>query len=218
VIWVGTDDGNIQLTQDGGKTWTNMTNRIGGLPKESWIQQIKTSRYNAGDAWVVANNYRHGDFDAYIYRTRDYGKTWERVVDGNKVKGYALSVLQDPVQPKLIFTGTENGLWVSIDEGKTWKQWQNGFPPVPTFDLAIQERDGDLAIATFGRGIWIMDDIRPLRKAAATAGLNANLMLFDMADALQVQGSLAAMGTGSEGDAAYEAPNRRLVLHIFPCL
>ncbi len=206
VIWVGTDDGNVQLTRDGGKTWTNLTPSIKGLPKESWIPQIQASRYNAAEAWVVANNYRQGDFAPYVYRTKDFGKTWERVLDEKKVKGYALCILQDPVQPKLVFAGTENGLWVSIDEGKTFTQFKNAYPSVSTMDLAIQERESDLAIATFGRGIWILDDIKPLRKIAAQ-GIK-DLMLFDPAMAVDVKGSLAPVGVEFAADATYEAPNR----------
>ncbi len=206
VIWVGTDDGNVQLTRDGGKTWTNLTPSIKGLPKESWIPQIQASRYNAAEAWVVANNYRQGDFAPYVYRTKDFGKTWERVLDEKKVKGYALCILQDPVQPKLVFAGTENGLWVSIDEGKTFTQFKNAYPSVSTMDLAIQERESDLAIATFGRGIWILDDIKPLRKIAAQ-GIK-DVMLFDPAMAVDVKGSLAPVGVEFAADATYEAPNR----------
>ncbi len=206
VIWVGTDDGNVQLTRDGGKTWTNLTPNIKGLPKESWIPQIQASRYNAGEAWVVANNYRQGDFAPYIYRTKDFGKTWERILDDKKAKGYALCVLQDPVQPKLLFAGTENGLWVSIDEGKTFTQFKNGYPSVSTMDLALQEREADLAIATFGRGIWILDDIKPLRKLAAE-GMK-DFMLVEATQAVDVLGRLKAVGIEFAADATYEAQNR----------
>ncbi|MFM6975234.1 MAG: VPS10 domain-containing protein [Sphingobacteriaceae bacterium] len=207
VIWVGTDDGNVQLTRDGGKTWVNLTSKILGLPKESWIPQIQASRYNAAEAWVVANNYRQGDFGAYIFRTKDFGKTWERVVDNTKVKGYALCVLQDPAEPKLVFAGTENGLWVSLDEGKTFSQWKNDYPSVSTMDLAIQEREADLAIATFGRGIWILDDIKPLRKLAAQ-GLSKDFFVIEPSTAVEVKGRLAAVGIEFQGDATYEATNR----------
>jgi photosystem II stability/assembly factor-like uncharacterized protein len=190
IIWVGTDDGNVQLTQNGGKAWTNLTLNIKGLPKESWIAQIRASRYSKGEAWLVANNYRKGDFNPYIYRTKDFGKTWERMVDATKVKGYALTVLQDPVEPKLVFAGTENGLWISIDEGKSWTQMKNGFPSVSTMDLAIQERESALIIGTFGRAIWILDDLISLRKIAA--GMKKDFTLFPVNDAVQVKGLFIA--------------------------
>src|SRR5688572_3705606 len=183
VIWVGTDDGNVQLTRDGGKTWTNFRGKIPGLPAGAWIPQINASRHQAGEAFVVANDYRRGDFKPYIFRTTDYGKTWTRLADEKKVKGYALCVLQDPATPELIFAGTENGLWISLDNGQTFQQWTNGYPSVSTFDLAIQEREADLVIASFGRALYVLDDIRPLRALAANKGmLNKKITLFPIPD------------------------------------
>ncbi|MGF2411793.1 WD40/YVTN/BNR-like repeat-containing protein [Ferruginibacter sp.] len=170
VIWVGTDDGNVQLTKDGGKTWTNFRSKIAGMPLGAWIPQITASRHNAGEAFVVCNDYRRGDFKPYIFRTKNFGQTWERMLDENKAKGYALCMIQDPTEPNLIFAGTEQGLWISFDNGATFQQWKNGYPSVSTYDLAIQEREADLCIATFGRAMYILDDIRPLRKAAANNG------------------------------------------------
>lgn len=184
LIWVGTDDGNVQLTTDGGKSWTNFRGRIPGMPIGSWIPQIRASRYHAGEAFVVCNDYRRGDFDAYIFRTTDFGKTWTRMLDSSKVKGYALCVLQDPVEPNLIFVGSEHGLWISMDNGTSYQQWKNGYPSVSTYDLAMQEREADLAIATFGRSLWILDNIRPLRKLAANKGnVERRLSLFGAPDA-----------------------------------
>jgi len=188
VIWAGTDDGNVQVTRDGGKTWTNFRGKIPGLPVGAWIPQIQASRYNAAEAFVVANDYRRGDFKPYIFRTTDFGKTWTRLVDEKKVIGYALCILQDPTEPNLIFAGTEQGLWVSLDNGNSFQQWKNGYPSVSTYDLAIQEREADLVIATFGRALWILDDIRPLRKLAANKGmLNKPFVAFDSRNVVQAQ-------------------------------
>lgn len=189
VVWAGTDDGNVQLTRDGGKTWTNFRGKIPGMPVGCWVPQIRTSRYNAGEAFVVCNDYRRGDFKPYIFRTTDYGKTWTRMIDEKKVIGYALCVLQDPVEPNLIFVGTEQGLWISFDNGNSFEQWKNGYPSVSTYDLAEQERESDLVIATFGRAIWILDDIRPLRKIAANSGktFSKNITAFSAPDAYQAQ-------------------------------
>jgi photosystem II stability/assembly factor-like uncharacterized protein len=170
VMWVGTDDGNVQLTRDGGKTWTNFRGKITGMPVGAWIPQVQASRYNTAEAFVVCNDYRRGDFKPYIFRTKNFGQTWERIVDENKVKGYALCMIQDPTEPNLIFAGTEQGLWVSFDNGVNFQQWKNGYPSVSTYDMAIQEREADLCIATFGRALYVIDDIRPLRKAAAGGG------------------------------------------------
>ena len=210
LLWAGTDDGNVQLTRDGGKTWTNFRGKIPGMPLSCWVPQIKTSPYNAGEAFVVANDYRRGDMKPYIFRTTDYGKTWTRMVDENKVKGYALCVLQDPAEPNLIFVGTENGLWISFDNGNSFEQFKNGYPSVSTYDFAIQEREVDLAIATFGRALWILDDIRPLRKAAANSGkaFTAPVTAFAAPEAYQAQYRAA---TGYEWSVLglYDADNRR---------
>lgn len=189
VLWVGTDDGNVQLTRDGGKTWTNFRGKIGGMPLGAWVPQIKAGRHNTAEAFVVCNDYRRGDFKPYIFRTRNFGQTWELMVHHQKVKGYALCIIQDPVEPNLIFAGTEQGLWVSLDNGINFKQWKNGYPPVSTYDLAIQEREADLCIGTFGRAIYIMDDIRPLRKMAANNGNEPTnkITVFDTPEAYQVQ-------------------------------
>jgi photosystem II stability/assembly factor-like uncharacterized protein len=187
VLWAGTDDGNVQLTKDGGKTWTNFRGKIAGMPLGAWVPQIRASRYNAGEAFVVCNDYRRGDFKPYIFRTRNYGATWERMLDENKAKGYALCMIQDPTEPNLIFAGTEQGLWVSLNDGKTFEQWKNGYPSVSTYDMAIQEREADLCIATFGRALYVIDDIRPLRKAAKNAGaiFGKKLIMFDAPTAYQ---------------------------------
>ncbi len=170
VVWVGTDDGNVQLTRDGGKTWTNFRGKIPGMNVGAWITQIQASRYNEGEAFVVSNDYRRGDFSITIFRTKDFGKTWENILANKGVKGYALCMIQDPAEPNLIFVGTEHGLWVSLDNAKTFQQWKNGYPSVSTYDLTIQEREADLVIATFGRAVWVLDDIRPLRAAAKANG------------------------------------------------
>ena len=170
LIWIGTDDGNVQFTSNGGATWNNVTANITGLPKGAWIPQIRTSTYNANEVFVVANNYRQGDFAPYVFRTTDQGKTWTNILSAAKVTGYALSVIQDIVEPNLFFVGTEQGMYVSLDNAETFQQWKNGYPSVSTYDFAIQEREADLAIATFGRAMWVLDDIRPLRKLAKNKG------------------------------------------------
>jgi photosystem II stability/assembly factor-like uncharacterized protein len=168
VIWVGTDDGNVQLAKDGGQHWTNTVKKMKGLPQGSWTAQIDPSVYHAGEAFVVMNNYRQHDFSPYLYHTTNFGKTWENMVNSNQIFGYCLSFVQDPVQPNLMFLGTSNGLYFSIDGGKNWTHWTNGFPAgVPTRDMVIQPREADLVVATFGRSIFILDDIRPLRALAA---------------------------------------------------
>lgn len=209
-IWIGTDDGNVQLTRDGGKTWTSFRGKIPGMPLGCWIPQVKASAHNAGEVFVVANDYRRGDMRPYIFRTTDYGKTWTRMVDENKVRGYALCVIQDPAEPNLIFAGTENGLWISFDNGGSFEQFKNGYPSVSTYDLAIQEREADLVIATFGRALWVLDDIRPLRKAASNKGMKFTnpVTVFATKDAYQAQYK-AASGYEWSTYGLYDGENRR---------
>jgi photosystem II stability/assembly factor-like uncharacterized protein len=209
VMWVGTDDGNVQLTKDGGKTWTNFRGKITGMPVGAWVPQIRASRYNAAEAFVICNDYRRGDFKPYIFRTKNYGQTWERMIDENKVKGYALCMIQDPAEPNLIFAGTEQGLWISFDNGTSFQQWKNGYPSVSTYDLAIQEREADLCIATFGRALYILDDIRPLRKAAANNGnaFTKTLTVFEAPASYQFR-SKSAPGYEWSTWGLYEGENR----------
>ncbi len=208
VIWVTTDDGQVQLTRDGGKTWNNLRDKLPGLPKEAWIPQVKASKLNAAEAYVVANHYRMGDFAPYIYRTRNYGQSWERIMDDKKARGYALSVLPDTEAPNLIFAGTEHGLWVSVDDAKTWTQWKHGIPATSVMDLAIQEREADLIIGTFGRSLYALDDIRPLRKIASTNKVLENkLVAFAAPDAYLAE-TKDIPGYGSGGDGLYQAENR----------
>ena len=186
-IWVGTDDGQVQLTTDDGKTWLNITSQLKGMPEEGWISKIMASPYNKSTAWLVVNNYRKGDYAPYLFKTENFGKTWKRLADENKVKGYALSFIQDPVEPNLLFLGTENGLWISLDEGATWTQFKNGFPSVSTMDLIIQEPESALIIGTFGRAIWVLDDLLSLREIAAKR-LKSSITALPMNDAVQVKG------------------------------
>jgi photosystem II stability/assembly factor-like uncharacterized protein len=211
VIWVGTDDGNVQLTRDGGKTWTSFRGKIKGMPVGAWIPQIRASRYNAAEAFVVVNDYRRGDFKPYIFRTTNYGQSWTNMLDGKNVDGYALSVLQDPAEPNLVFAGSEHGLWVSFDNGASFQHWKNDdFPAVSTFDLAIHEREADLVIATFGRALWVVDDIRPLRKIAANNGktFTDNLTVFAAPVAYQ-SSYRAAPGYEWSTQGLWDAQNRR---------
>jgi photosystem II stability/assembly factor-like uncharacterized protein len=187
VIWVGTDDGQVHISTDAGATWQNRTANVKGMPNESWIAQIKASRYEAGTAWMVVNNYRKGDYEPYLFKTDDFGKTWTRRADVGTVKGYALSVIQDPEEPNLVFLGTENGLWVSMDAGTKWTQFKNGFPSVSTMDLTIQEPESALIVGTFGRAIWVLDDLLSLREIAGNR-LKSQITALPMNDAVQVKG------------------------------
>jgi photosystem II stability/assembly factor-like uncharacterized protein len=210
ILWTGTDDGNIQLTQDGGKTWVNVSQNIKGMPEGSWVAQIRASKFNKGEAYVVVNNYRQFDFNPYLFRTRDFGKTWVNLMDGkDETFGYTLSVIQDLDEPNLLFLGTEYGLYISIDDGKTWTKWNNSFPNVSTMDLAIHPREHDLIIGTFGRAVYILDDIRPLRALAKEGKevLDKTLYLFTPPAAFLTQ-TQQPSGTRFGANAIYNGENR----------
>lgn len=168
VVWVGTDDGRLHCTTDDGKSWTSVESKLPGCPKNAWIPAVHASPHSAGEAFAVVNNYRQNDWKPYLYHTPDYGATWRRIADEKNVQGYCLAVVQDPVEPNLLFLGTEQGLWVSFNKGASWQQWKNGFPSVSTMDLVIHPREHDLVIGTFGRAVYVLDDIRPLRAIAST--------------------------------------------------
>lgn len=205
VVWVGTDDGNLQLTRDGGKTWTNVVGNIAGLPKSAWVSSIDAGHFDEGTAYATFDLHTFSDMRPYAYRTGDYGKTWTVVAaaDG-PVHGYAHVIKEDLVNKDLLFLGTELGLWVSLDGGKQWAQYKGGdLPDVAVRDLAIHPRDNDLVIATHGRGIWIVDDITPLR--ALTPEMLAKEAAF-MPSAPVVQ-RIQAFGGWSNGDAAFAGPN-----------
>ena len=198
VIYVTTDDGRVHVTKDGGKTWTMVGSGITGIGSNAatlvgsgaWVPYIWTNPKNAAEAWVVVNNYRQNDWLPYVYTTKDFGATWIRKVSadgfgnsqgkGDKVTGYVLSVLPDFETEGLVFLGTDHGLYVSVDGGLVWNKWK-GFPSVPVADLKIQARERDLVLGTFGRGIWVMDDIAVLRKFAkgeiqGAAAININIL------------------------------------------
>jgi len=170
VIFVGTDDGNLQVTRDGGKNWNNINSRLPGLPKNAWIPQVEFSKTNEGELFVVANNYRMNDWSAHLYQSKDNGATWRRIVDDNDVTGFVCSVVQDPKHTDLLFLGTDVGLYVSLDGGGSWIKWEKGLPAVQIRDMKIQENLDDLVLGTFGRSFWVLDDIEPLR-ALSKAGV-----------------------------------------------
>ena len=209
MLWTGSDDGRVHYTQNGGADWVEVTQNIKGLPKGSWVPQIKASNKNKGEALLVANDYRRFNYTPYVYRTKNYGKTWERIVDATDVGSYALAIVEDLENPNLLFLGTDDGLYISFDAGVNWQKWTEGFPTVSTKDLVIQPREHDLVIGTFGRAVWVLDDIRPLRALASDKSiLDKDIKLFAPPTAYQ---AAYQQPTGSRfgGDAEYNAENRK---------
>jgi hypothetical protein len=206
VIWVGSDDGRVHMTKDGGTNWTALESRLPGLAEGAWVTQIKASTYDAGGAFVVVEDHRRNNWTPYLYHTSDYGEHFERMAED--VWGYALSVVQDPIEPNLIFLGTEYGVHVSIDGGDTWTKWTNGMPTMSAMDMVIHPRDHDLVVGTFGRSVYVLDDIRPLRALAAEGAdlLDARMKVFDAPDAYMAQWAQAT-GTRFSASAVFQGEN-----------
>ncbi|HEY9423012.1 MAG TPA: glycosyl hydrolase [Thermoanaerobaculia bacterium] len=163
VIWVGTDDGNVQVTRDGGATWTNVAANVAGVPKGFWVSSVEAGRHDEATAFVTFDGHMMGDMKTYAYKTADFGKTWTPLAAGT-LTGYAHVIRQDLESPGLLFLGTETGLFISVDGGARWARFTGKLPKVAVRDLAIHPRDADLIIATHGRGVYILDDITPLRE------------------------------------------------------
>ena len=220
-IWVGTDDGNLQLTRDGGKSWTDITPALlrgpNALPKASWVSRVEASRFDAATAYATFDRHTYGDFDPYVYVTRDHGRTWKALVTPKKskgVRGYAHVIKEDTQKSGLLFLGTEFGLWVSIDGGETWAQFKaKGFPSAAVRDIVIQARDNDLVLGTHGRGIWIVDDITPLR------GLTPEVLRSEAAFVAgrPAQQRISGPGGWPEGAAVFigDNPTRGAVINYY---
>ncbi|MFN7260157.1 MAG: WD40/YVTN/BNR-like repeat-containing protein, partial [Cyclobacteriaceae bacterium] len=179
-IWAGSDDGKINITRDGGKSWTNITPK--DLPKNSVVAIIDESRHKAGTAYVAAFRYQVDDRQPYVFRTTDFGKTWTKIVTGIKDGHFSRSVREDHVRPGLLFLGTEHGAYVSFNAGDNWQPLQLNLPDTPIRDLVV--KNDDVVLGTHGRGFWILDDINPLRQLTPEL-LKQNVILFQPSDAIR---------------------------------
>ncbi len=163
VIWVGTDDGNVQVTTDGGKNWTNTSMEIEGLPKNTWVYHIEASSHDKATAYAVFEGHTSGDMKPYTYKTTDFGKTWKNIITEDVI-GFVRNIQEDYVNPDLLFLGTEFGLYITLDGGKSWTKFGNNMPSTAVHFIDLQKRTNDLVMGTHGRGIIIIDDISPLRE------------------------------------------------------
>ncbi len=204
VLWVGTDDGNLQVTRDDGKTWSNVVANVPGLRKGAYVAKVETSYRDAGTAYAAFDNHRSDDFSIYLYMTDDFGRTWKPISKGiTEADGTVHVIREDPANPNLLFAGTEFGMFVSFNHGASWEKMKNGLPTVPVFDIHIQPREHDLIVGTHGRSIWILDDITPLEKMSDTV-ISSDLDLFDSRPAIEYR---IANFAGFTGQRAFIAPN-----------
>ena len=166
LIWVGTNDGLVQLTRDGGKNWSNVTKNIPNLPPSGTVSNIEPSRFDAGAAYLTVDFHQVNNRDPFVYKTKDYGKTWTAITNGlpRSMLSYAHCVREDPTRMGLLYLGTENGLYVSFNDGENWEPLQANLPRSPVYWMVIQEHFNDLVVGTYGRGFWILDDLTPIQQ------------------------------------------------------
>ena len=213
LLYAGTDDGLIQVTTDGGKTWTAIDN-IPGVPKKAYVYQIITSVHDKNTVYVTFNHHRYGDFHPFVYRSRDAGKTWTAIQNNLPERGSAYSIAEDHINADLLFTGTEFGIFASLDGGNKWLPLKGGLPTVAVRDIEIQRRESDLVIATFGRGFYVLDDYSPLRNIKkedeakdAVIYPVKDAWMFDEASPL---GGYGDSKKGSMGESYFTTPNPKV--------
>ena len=205
VFWAGTNDGLVHISQDNGKTWENVTKNIPKLPKMGVVRNIEASKWNPGKAYLTIEFHQIGDFKPYVYKTENFGKSWKKITNGIKSGNlsYTRNIKEDPVKQGLLYLGTENALYISYDDGENWQSLMSNLPPSPMYWIDIQEHFNDLVIGTYGRGIWILDDLSPLQQ------LNENIEkkeshLFDIKPSYRFQNvtsSLQVLREASTGDS-----------------
>lgn len=207
LIWVGTNDGLIHLTRDGGETWTDLTANVPGMPAWGSIRNFEASRYDAGTAYFAVDGHQANNRDPWLYRTRDYGATWELIVNGIEKSplSYTRSILEDPVRQGLLYAGTENGLYVSFTDGDMWQPLQSNLPHAPALWLTIQEHFNDLVVGTYGRGFWILDDISAIQQLTPDV-IASDAHIFEPRDEYRFRSTVPPYASGQEPTAGENPP------------
>jgi hypothetical protein len=205
VVWVGTNDGNLQVSRDSGNTWRNVVDKVPGVPGETHVSRVEASNFDAGTAFVTFDAHRTDDHKAYVYKTTDFGETWTSIC-GDLPEGNINVIRQDPKNRSLLYLGTEYAFYVSLDGGKEWKRFMNGMPTVPIDDILVHPRENDLIVGTHGRSIYIMDDISALQQMAGGLETITESVMFNIRPAVawvtDIQRSVIA-----EGAKLYRAQN-----------
>ena len=178
LIWVGTDDGRIHVTRNGGEDWTEVTGNFRGVPRNTWVSRVRASAFEAGRAYVTFDGHRMADMATYVYRTDDFGRTWTKITTGLPANDPAYVITEDPVNENLLYLGTESSVYVSLDRGDRWTKFSNNLPVVPVHDLVVHPRDHDLIIATHGLAFWVMDDVSGLQSMTEEA-MGQDFQLFE---------------------------------------
>ncbi len=206
-IWAGTNDGLVQITRDGGKNWTNVTKNIPNMLPWGTVSNIEASRFSAGTAYITIDGHQVNNRDPWIYKTSDYGKTWKLIVNGipKSMLSYAHCVREDPTREGLLYVGTENGIYVSYDDGNNWQPLQMNLPHAPVYWITVQEHFNDLVISTYGRGFWILDDLTPIQQMTAEV-MSSNAHLFPSPQAYRLRGITVPYASNDDPTAGQNPP------------
>ncbi|MEO1084312.1 MAG: glycosyl hydrolase, partial [Acidobacteriota bacterium] len=206
VIWVGTDDGNIQVTRDGGQTWTNVAANVPDIGEFPFVTSVHASPHDVGTAFVTLDRHWHGDMAPYAFKTTDFGASWTSILGGESVDGYAHVIEQDPANPDLLYLGTEFGLFLTLDGGSQWARFKGGLPRVAVHDVFVHPQDHDLVVGTHGRGVYIIDDLTPLRALTVDA-LDDKVVLLPSRPSEMLIGGAGAFGLGSDDEFVGQVPS-----------
>lgn len=185
LLYTGTDDGNLHVSQDDGQTWTEISGRLPGLPDDAWVSGLEPSRFDQATVYAAINNYRNDDYANYVYRSTDFGETWTAITEGLPAERVARTIREDPRVPHVLYLGTELGLFVSLNHGDQWMELKNNLPTVAVNDLVVHPRDNDLVLGTHSRGIWILDNMTPFQEATPKV-MQAEAHLFTQAPAAMI--------------------------------
>jgi len=188
VFWAGSNDGLVHVSRDNGETWDNVTDNIPNLPPDGVVRGLDASRYEAGKAYIAIEHHQQGNFEPHVYKTDNYGRSWRKIINGieDSDLGYVRAIHEDPVRPGLLYLGTENALYVSLDDGVNWQSLMTNLPASPIYGIVVQEHFNDLVVGTYGRGFWVLDDITPLQQLTPEIALS-DAHLFEPRDAYRFQ-------------------------------
>jgi photosystem II stability/assembly factor-like uncharacterized protein len=215
LIWVGTNDGQVQLTRDAGKNWNNMTANIKDLPAWGTIANIQPSKYNAGTAYISVDLHQMGDFDPYIYKTEDYGKSWKKISDGipKSESSFVHVIKEDPKRKGMLYAGIDKGIYISHNNGATWARLRNNLPPAPVYWMEVQERFDDLVVGTYGRGYYILDDLGAIRNADK---LSSEPQVFEMRDAYRFNAKESIKTDGPSNNSGQNPADGAIINYHLP--
>ena len=207
LFWAGTNDGLVHISQDNGKTWNNVTKNIPNLPKLGVVRNIEASKWDAGKAYLTIEFHQIGNFEPHVYKTENYGKSWKKITEGidEGNLSYTRCIKEDPVREGLLYLGTENKLYVSFNDGSNWQELMSNLPHTPMYWIDIQEHFNDLVIGTYGRGIWILDDISPLQQLNLDV-TKESAYLFDLKSSYRFQNVTSTLQMFPEASSGQDPP------------